>query len=69
MSPELIPRLEAAMDPADRFEIPWSDFTITDNTCKQQTESNTVLRERLLEGAHHSGETASRATRQLVQRL
>ena len=24
----------------------WSDFTLTDNTCKENTESNTVLRER-----------------------
>lgn len=47
VSPELIPRLEAAMDPARTgLKYKWSDFTQTDNTCKENSESNTVLRER-----------------------
>jgi violaxanthin de-epoxidase len=45
VSPKIIPRLEAAMD---RSGLPykWADFTMTDNTCKEQTESSTLLRER-----------------------
>jgi violaxanthin de-epoxidase len=44
LRPELIPRLEAAME---RTEGPyrWKDFTITDNTCKKE-EDPTVLREK-----------------------
>lgn len=45
VSPELVPRLEAAMDRTG-LKYKWSDFTLTDNTCKENTESNTVLRER-----------------------
>eukprot|EP00640_Fibrocapsa_japonica_P001149 CAMPEP_0113938888 /NCGR_PEP_ID=MMETSP1339-20121228/5300_1 /TAXON_ID=94617 /ORGANISM="Fibrocapsa japonica" /LENGTH=422 /DNA_ID=CAMNT_0000942211 /DNA_START=146 /DNA_END=1414 /DNA_ORIENTATION=+ /assembly_acc=CAM_ASM_000762 len=41
----IVPRLEAAMA---KSETPykWSDFTLTDNTCKEQTESALVLREK-----------------------
>lgn len=42
--PELVPRLEAAMERTNGYK--WSDFTQTDNTCKAQTESTTVLREK-----------------------
>lgn len=43
--PDLTPRLEAAVA---RMNIPyqWKDFTLTDNSCKTQTESATILREK-----------------------
>ena len=45
VSPELEPRLTEAMERTG-LKYKWSDFTKTDNTCKQQEQSNTVLRER-----------------------
>lgn len=45
VKPSLIPRLEKAVESMGlRFR--WSDFTQTDNSCKKQTESPTVLREK-----------------------
>eukprot|EP01036_Dinobryon_divergens_P026798 gene26798-35485_t len=45
VKPELIPRLEKAVESMGlRFR--WSDFVLTDNTCKKQSESPTVLREK-----------------------
>lgn len=45
VKPELIPRLEKAVESMGlRFQ--WSDFVLTDNTCKKQAESPTVLREK-----------------------
>lgn len=43
--PELFPRLTAAVE---RMKVPykWSDFSLTDNTCKEQTESPVILREK-----------------------
>lgn len=43
--PELIPRLTAAVD---KMNVPykWSDFTLTDNTCKKNEESPLELREK-----------------------
>jgi violaxanthin de-epoxidase len=43
--PELIPRLEAAME-RTKGPYKWSDFSITDNSCKLVQEDNTVLREK-----------------------
>jgi len=43
--PALIPRLEKAVDSMG-LKYKWSDFTQTDNTCKKQSESPTVLREK-----------------------
>ena len=44
VDPAIIPRLEAAMDRTGKYK--WSDFTQTDNTCKQQSETPVVLREK-----------------------
>jgi violaxanthin de-epoxidase len=43
--PELFPRLEKAVAGMG-LKYQWSDFTLTDNTCKTLTESPTVLREK-----------------------
>jgi len=43
--PALFPRLEAAMARTG-LKYKWSDFTLTDNSCKDQKESATVLREK-----------------------
>jgi violaxanthin de-epoxidase len=45
LRPELVPRLEAAVE-SMQTKYKWSDFTVTDNTCKEQKESATVLREK-----------------------
>jgi len=45
VNPQLVPRLEAAVQKMG-LKYRWSDFTITDNSCKLQTESPTVLREK-----------------------
>lgn len=45
LRPELVPRLQAAVDRMG-LRYKWSDFTITDNSCKPQTESPTILREK-----------------------
>jgi violaxanthin de-epoxidase len=45
VKPELLPRLEKAFNKA-KLPYKWSDFTLTDNSCKPQTESPTVLREK-----------------------
>lgn len=45
LRPELVPRLTAAVD-SMKLKYKWSDFTVTDNTCKEQKESSTVLREK-----------------------
>lgn len=42
---DLIPRLEKAVD-SMKTQYKWSDFVITDNSCKPQTESATILREK-----------------------
>lgn len=43
--PELIPRLEAAVERMG-LKYKWSDFVLTDNTCKPEAESPTILREK-----------------------
>ena len=43
--PELIPRLEKAVESMG-LKYKWSDFALTDNTCKKQSESPTILREK-----------------------
>lgn len=43
--PDLIPRLEAAVDRA-KLPYKWKDFTPTDNSCPPQPENPTVLREK-----------------------
>lgn len=43
--PELKPRLEKAVESMG-LKYKWSDFVETDNTCKLQAESTTVLREK-----------------------
>jgi len=43
--PELKPRLEAAIDKMG-LKYKWSDFVETDNTCKSQGQSSTILREK-----------------------
>lgn len=42
--PELVPRLEKAVASMG-LKYQWSDFVITDNTCKDQAKSSIVLRE------------------------
>ena len=44
VDPALIPRLETAMERTGKYK--WSDFTLTDNTCKLASESPVVLREK-----------------------
>ena len=48
LDPKLIPRLEEAVDRMG-LKYKWSDFTVTDNTCKKQKESSIVLREKFAE--------------------
>lgn len=43
--PELIPRLTAAVEKMG-LKYKWSDFQLTDNTCKDQGENPTILREK-----------------------
>ena len=43
--PELVPRLEKAVASMG-LKYKWSDYTLTDNTCKLLEESPTVLREK-----------------------
>lgn len=45
VKPEWIPQLEKAVD-SMKLKYKWSDFTLTDNSCKKQAESNLVLREK-----------------------
>lgn len=45
LRPELIPRLEAAMEKS-KTPYKWKDFTTTDNSCKLLVEDETVLREK-----------------------
>lgn len=45
VKPSLIPRLEKAVKSMG-LRFTWDDFVQTDNSCKPQTESPTVLRER-----------------------
>lgn len=45
LRPDLVPRLEKAVASMET-KYKWSDFTVTDNSCKNQAESSTVLRER-----------------------
>jgi len=42
--PDLIPRLEKAVDSMG-LKYKWSDFTLTDNSCKELSQSAIVLRE------------------------
>ena len=45
LRPELVPRLSAAVDRMG-LKYKWSDFILTDNSCKSQEESPTILREK-----------------------
>ena len=45
--PKLFPRLEKAMERTG-LKYKWSDFILTDNSCKKPTESATVLREKFM---------------------
>eukprot|EP01038_Epipyxis_sp_PR26KG_P012965 gene12965-17385_t len=45
VDPALIPRLEKAVDKMG-LKYKWSDFKFVDNSCKSQTDSATVLREK-----------------------
>ena len=45
--PKLFPRLEKAMERTG-LKYKWSDFILTDNSCKKPTESATVLREKFI---------------------
>ena len=45
---EIVPRLEAAME-RTQGKYKWSDFTYTDNSCKELKESPIVLREKFAE--------------------
>lgn len=45
LRPELVPRLEAAVSRMG-LKYKWSDFVLTDNTCKPEAESPTILREK-----------------------
>lgn len=45
LRPELVPRLEKAVAGMG-LKYKWSDFKLTDNSCKELSESPTVLRER-----------------------
>lgn len=47
VDPALIPRLEKAVARAN-LPYQWKDFTMTDNSCKKQTEDAVVLREKFL---------------------
>lgn len=47
LDPKLIPRLEQAVERMG-LKYKWSDFTLTDNSCKNQEESATVLREKFI---------------------
>lgn len=47
VDPALIPRLEKAVERAN-LPYQWKDFTLTDNSCKEQTEDAVVLREKFL---------------------
>jgi violaxanthin de-epoxidase len=44
---DLVPRLEKAME-SSGLPYAWKDFTLTDNSCKAQTEDITVLREKFV---------------------
>jgi len=59
---DLIPRLEKAMENSG-LPYAWKDFTLTDNSCKAQTEDPTVLREKFV------GKVVQKEEQALVEQL